>query len=456
MEVIITWSLVASFTCGINGLIIAAILCNKDLRKRRTIPVLSLALADFCVGVFILPAHMIEYSTSETSTFPRVYCMSSTSVTVFVTFSCLLNILAITMDRAFLVLYPIRYKVFMSAKKTTVCFLIVWTVALVTGLLSMINMKQAELSESDRSFFYVTCLRKANRGIMFAWIFLVSVTLIVLVITYTIVLRQAGSNRKRVGSHMTPYNSKSSLRRTESTLSNASVATTLSQISQISGMGSERRLTTTAILVVSVFFLLWTPHLIVTIIAITTDCPKCLPNWVEILTTTLTLMNSGTNGILYSLRMHDIRAGIHAVLTCRCNKHDFYNIYPPSRGSQRTSPNLPRCSKTRPSPLSSTTPPRKRKELPKLQLARSCPATPSMSREEPPNLLRTAIANNWQRQSALAGDDNHESSWENIESPMTPAPTRLKRKHHMPLRPSSSNGIARLPFQGNRPRTQTQ
>jgi len=117
-----------------NGLVIYLVGSRRRLRSQASPSwfILSLAVADFCVGLFNLPSSLLcRYFTrcSQTS-----YVVINNIMDIFMIAS-VTNLCLLTMDRYFAVLHPFKYLNFVNIKaRLTVLITIAWIISIVKGL----------------------------------------------------------------------------------------------------------------------------------------------------------------------------------------------------------------------------------------------------------------------------------------------------------------------------------
>ena len=110
-----------------NGLVICLILARRKLRTTNNRFVLSLAIADFGVGIFYYPGHAICH-------FLLTSCnvMIRDDIAVLMIYSSVCNLCAMALDRYIAIVRPLHYMSLMTAKKATILTTVAWLIPLST------------------------------------------------------------------------------------------------------------------------------------------------------------------------------------------------------------------------------------------------------------------------------------------------------------------------------------
>ncbi|CAF3991612.1 unnamed protein product [Rotaria sp. Silwood2] len=113
--------------CG-NILVLYAIQTEKNLRTVSNLFILSLALADLAVGLFVMPlsaAHIIAGRWP----FSSVICKMWLSIDYVASTASIFNLVLLSLDRYWAVVYPLRYLRKRTRRRATGFILIVWFIA---------------------------------------------------------------------------------------------------------------------------------------------------------------------------------------------------------------------------------------------------------------------------------------------------------------------------------------
>ncbi len=108
-----------------NGLVIYLVTARRKLRTTGNRFVLSLAIADFCVGACFYPGHAICH-------FLLTLCneIIRDDIAVFMLYSSVSNLCAMAFDRYIAIVKPLRYASLMTARQATVLTALAWIIPL--------------------------------------------------------------------------------------------------------------------------------------------------------------------------------------------------------------------------------------------------------------------------------------------------------------------------------------
>ncbi|XP_072924114.1 trace amine-associated receptor 1-like [Hemitrygon akajei] len=118
-----------------NLLVIISISYFTRLQTPTNAFLLSLAAADFLVGIIVMPFSMIKVLFGWH--FGKIFCEIHTVLDVMLCTSSILNLSCIAFDRYYAVCYPLRYRFRMSRKRVTALLLVCWALP---GLVSLVPL----------------------------------------------------------------------------------------------------------------------------------------------------------------------------------------------------------------------------------------------------------------------------------------------------------------------------
>lgn len=112
-----------------NGIVIYLVTTQRRLRKTGNWFVLSLAIADFLVGSFIIPTHFV-CSQLVTKCFWKVQLL----IYELLLFVSIGNLCAMTLDRYIAILHPLRYHIVMTTTRAWTAIGLAWAIPGMTSL----------------------------------------------------------------------------------------------------------------------------------------------------------------------------------------------------------------------------------------------------------------------------------------------------------------------------------
>ena len=108
-----------------NGLVIYLVLTRRKLRTTANKFILSLAIADFCVGACLYPGHaMCQF------VFTSCNEMIQDDIAVLMIYSSVSNLCAMTLDHFIAIVNPLRYTSVMTSRRATMVTIVAWMVPL--------------------------------------------------------------------------------------------------------------------------------------------------------------------------------------------------------------------------------------------------------------------------------------------------------------------------------------
>ncbi|XP_067851962.1 trace amine-associated receptor 1-like [Heptranchias perlo] len=119
-----------------NLLVIASIAYFTKLQTPTNAFILSLAAADFLVGIIVMPFSMVKVVFGWY--FGKTFCKIHTVMDVMLCTSSIMNLSCISFDRFYAVCYPLKYRFRMSQKRVTVLLLICWILPALVSLVPLL------------------------------------------------------------------------------------------------------------------------------------------------------------------------------------------------------------------------------------------------------------------------------------------------------------------------------
>nr|XP_006822242.1 PREDICTED: D(1A) dopamine receptor-like [Saccoglossus kowalevskii] len=123
--------------CG-NTVVLLSFIFSKHLRATITnYFILNLAIADFILGVFILPFELIQLIQNFWQ-FGNTFCTIWLTTSVFLCFASIMNLVVISLDKYLSITWPLQYCQRMSKTKVIVAIVTVWTFSMVVTWVPLI------------------------------------------------------------------------------------------------------------------------------------------------------------------------------------------------------------------------------------------------------------------------------------------------------------------------------
>ncbi|XP_041815250.1 trace amine-associated receptor 1-like [Chelmon rostratus] len=221
-------SLSVFIMCG-NLLLISSIIYFKQLRTPTNFLILSLAVADLLVGVFVLPFSTM-LSVSSCWYLQDVLCKVRSSFDIFLCTASIFNLCFISVDRYYAVCQPLRYRAKINVCVIMIMILLSWTVPALNGI--VITILGVNQEQSNRTCVLFQHIRFAMIGIGLGF-YLPAIVMSTIYLKILIVARRQVSSIQNT-TH-------------QSTKSGAAVSK------------MERKATKTLAVVMGVFLICWTP-----------------------------------------------------------------------------------------------------------------------------------------------------------------------------------------------------
>ncbi|XP_071946572.1 adenosine receptor A2b-like [Antedon mediterranea] len=135
-----------------NLLVMFAVYKNRHLRSVTNSFIVSLAVADFLVGLVGIPFALI---TNANVSMDRYLCLFLNSFIVVLTQISIFSLLAIAVDRYFAVVSPLKYRRIANTKRALCVIAVTWIAAFAVGLVPVMGW---HLKPDDNSCNFVTII----------------------------------------------------------------------------------------------------------------------------------------------------------------------------------------------------------------------------------------------------------------------------------------------------------
>nr|AXM42354.1 A1 [Hirudo verbana] len=145
--------IIAFFAIFFNVVIIYLYIKNAYIRKSATnMYIISLAVADFLVGLIGIPAAILT-SIGLPENFSL--CLISTSILLQICTTSIFNLVAVTLDRYLAILRPLRYQTLMNKRKVRIIISLCWIAGFFIGFIPLMGFNKGPPPKPRLAIFVV-------------------------------------------------------------------------------------------------------------------------------------------------------------------------------------------------------------------------------------------------------------------------------------------------------------
>ncbi|XP_077998719.1 5-hydroxytryptamine receptor 6-like [Glandiceps talaboti] len=282
-----------------NALVLLAIFTQRSLQVVSNFFLVSLAMADILVGVFVMPLAMLDKMFGYWI-FGSEICALWTSLNVMLTSASILSLCIISVDRYLIITAPLKYKHRMSPQRALFLIFCAWSLSTLATILPIHFHWHGPTVDSvvelhnvtailPQCMFVVTKTYALCTSILFFF-----VPLMLIMYTYTQIFRAAREQANRIGP--LPSVDDDSVVHVKDTW--------YSRLKQRHQNLKGKKAMKTLGIIVGTFWITWLPFYI--LIIIEAFCACMHPNLHSLLTW-LGYCNSTVNPIIYPMLMRDFR-----------------------------------------------------------------------------------------------------------------------------------------------------
>lgn len=281
---------IAFLSAGGNALVCAAVVLNRKLRTVTNYFLVSLAVADICVGAIAIPcAILTDVGLPRNNLY---LCLLMLSVLIMFTQSSIFSLLAVAVERYVAIFMPFRYQVLMTSRNAVLVILATWLLAFLIGLVPLMGWHKTP-PESGYCFFVLVV--DMTYMVYFNFFACVLTPLVIMFLIYAQIFVMVKRQVRRIASEQSNRGER--------------------QARAAASMRREMKTATSLFLVLFLFTICWIPlHIINCFLLL---CPHC-PVPLELLLTAIILShaNSAVNPFLYAYTMTTFRDTFTAIFLC--------------------------------------------------------------------------------------------------------------------------------------------
>ncbi|XP_051264259.1 adenosine receptor A1-like [Dicentrarchus labrax] len=283
--------LVIAFFSTVGNLLVCAAVClNRKLRTVTNYFLVSLAVADICVGTIAIPCAIL---TDIGLPRHNLYlCLLMLSVLIMFTQSSIFSLLAVAVERYVAIFMPFRYQVLMTPRNAVLVILTTWLLAFLIGLVPLMGWHK---TPPDTGYCFFVLVVDMTYMVYFNFFACVLAPLVIMFLIYAQIFVTVKRQVRRITSEQGG--------RAEG------------QMKAAASMRREMKTATSLFLVLFLFTICWIPlHIINCFLLL---CPIC-PVPLELLLTAIILShaNSAVNPFLYAYTMTAFRDTFKAIFLC--------------------------------------------------------------------------------------------------------------------------------------------
>ncbi|XP_041717027.1 adenosine receptor A2a-like [Coregonus clupeaformis] len=276
-----------------NLLVCAAVGLNRKLRTVTNYFLVSLAVADICVGALAIPCAIL---TGVGVPRHNLYlCLLMLSVLIMLTQSSIFSLLAVAVERYVAIFLPFHYHTLMTPRNAILVILVTWVLAFLIGLVPLMGWHKTPPESGYCFFVFVVDM---TYMVYFNFFACVLVPLVVMFLIYAKIFVTVKRQVRRIAAER-----------------GGGVGGVEGQAARSASMKREMKTATSLFLVLFLFTACWIPlHVINCFLLL---CPGC-PMPLELLLTAIILShaNSAVNPFLYAYKMKTFRNTFKAIFLC--------------------------------------------------------------------------------------------------------------------------------------------
>lgn len=270
-----------------NILVCFAVVQDRKLWTVTNFFLVSLSVADVCVGAFAIPCALL--TSVGIPRYNLELCLLMLSILIMLTMSSTYSLLAISVDRYIAILNPLRYKSIMTPNNSFILIVTAWIVAFLSGLMPLMGWHKPPPLHGYCIFVHVIDMTYLVYFFSLVYFYLPLIIMLVIYIQIYLAVRKqlhgtvGGMQPGNAGKH---------------------------------GAGIKEFKTATSLFTIIFFFMFcWAPLHVMNGISLL--CPQCnIPPIILNIGIILTHANSALNPIMYVYKLKSFRKSFKKVFLC--------------------------------------------------------------------------------------------------------------------------------------------
>ncbi|CAI9532252.1 unnamed protein product [Staurois parvus] len=314
-------------TIGGNILVILAISLEKKLQNATNYFLMSLAVADLLVGIFVMPIALLTIMFKPAWPLPQCLCAIWLFLDVLFSTASIIHLCAISLDRYIAIKKPIQASQFNTRAKTLVKIAVVWLISAgiavpipIKGLIdpnTIFNPNNTCLVRTDHFKYFIIY------GSMAAFFIPFAIMVVIYFLTIHLLRKKAYLIKNKPPQRLT-WSTVSTVFQRDITPGSSPEKVAIRRLSSVGKksmqtISNEQRASKVLGIVFFLFVFMWCPFFITNVASVLCDPNDCDPNVIKMLMEIFVwvgYISSGVNPLVYTLFNKTFRDAFGRYITC--------------------------------------------------------------------------------------------------------------------------------------------